>query len=120
VFSLPETTEAAPPPPPPADPDPAAELASEHPAQGEFVPARVDVDIDGLRTELIGIADVWLGEADAAPVAAAIMGARPGVDDFVAAIAAIASMEIPGHENAVVRAMAREMHFRAAEVLCGV
>lgn len=89
-------------------------------SDAEFVPARVEVDIDGLRTELVGIADVWLGETDAAPVAAAIRAARPGVDDFVAAIQAIASMEIPGHENAVVRAMAREMHFRAAEVLCGV
>ena len=89
-------------------------------AAAEFVPARVEVDIDSLRAELVGIADVWLGEADAAPVAAAIQAARPGVDDFVAAIQAIASMEIPGHEHAVVRAMAREMHFRAAEVLCGV
>jgi hypothetical protein len=86
----------------------------------EFVPARIDVDIDALRVELIGIADVWLGEADAAPVAAAIRAARPGVDDFVAAIQGIASLDIPGHEHAVVRAMAREMHFRAAEVLCGV
>jgi hypothetical protein len=86
----------------------------------EFVPARVDVDIDALRAELIGIADVWLGEADAVPVAEAIRSARPGVDDFVAAIQAISSMDIPGHEHAVVRAMAREMHFRAAEVLCGV
>lgn len=86
----------------------------------EFVPTRVDVDIDGLRDELIAIADTWLGKEDAAPVADAIRTARPGVDDFVAAIRAIASTDILGHENAVVRAMAREMHFRAAEVLCGV
>lgn len=52
--------------------------------------------------------------------AAAIRAARPGVDDFVATIQAIASMDIPRHENAVIHAMAREMHFRAAEVLCGV
>jgi hypothetical protein len=89
-------------------------------AATEFVPTRVDVDIDALRAELIGIADAWLGKDDVAPVAAAIRGARPGVDDFVAAIQAISSLDIPGHENAVVRAMAREMHFRAAEVLCGV
>jgi hypothetical protein len=86
----------------------------------EFVPTRVDVDIDALRDELSCIADTWLGKEDAAPVAAAIRAARPGVDDFVAAIQSIASLDIPGHENAVVRAMAREMHFRAAEVLCGV
>jgi hypothetical protein len=86
----------------------------------EFVPARLDIDIDALRTELSDIAAVWLGADDATPVAAAIAAARPGVDDFVSAIAAIASMNIPGHEHAMVRAMAREMHFRAAEVLCGV
>jgi hypothetical protein len=86
----------------------------------EFVPTRVEVDIDALRAELISIAHVWLGKDDAAAVAVAINNARPGVDDFVAAIQEIASLDIPGHENAVMRAMAREMHFRAAEVLCGV
>jgi hypothetical protein len=89
-------------------------------AFAEFVPTRVEVDIDALRAELISIAHVWLGKDDAAVVAVAINNARPGVDDFVAAIQEIASLEIPGHENAVMRAMAREMHFRAAEVLCGV
>jgi hypothetical protein len=86
----------------------------------EFVPARLDIDVDALRTELTDIATVWLGEDDAAPVAQAIGAARPGVDDFVSTIRAISAMEIPGHESAVVRAMAREMHFRASEVLCGV
>jgi hypothetical protein len=86
----------------------------------EFVPARLDIDVDALRTELTDIATVWLGEEDAAPVAQAIGAARPGVDDFVSTIRAIGTMEIPGHESAVVRAMAREMHFRASEVLCGV
>ncbi|MBJ7593379.1 MAG: hypothetical protein JF886_00715 [Candidatus Dormibacteraeota bacterium] len=86
----------------------------------EFVPARLDIDVDALRAELTDIATVWLGENDAAPVAEAIGAARPGVDDFVSAIAAISSMEIPGHESAVVRAMAREMHYRATEVLTGV
>ncbi|MGH7722961.1 MAG: hypothetical protein ACRENL_09070 [Candidatus Dormibacteria bacterium] len=86
----------------------------------EFVAPRIEIDIDGLRGELTGIGVAWLGADDSAPVAGAIGAARPGVDDFVATIAAIAAMEIPGHEAAVVRAMAREMHFRAAEVLCGV
>lgn len=107
VFALPTADEA------PAAKRPTSDAT-------EFVPTRVDVDIDALRDELIGIADTWLGKADAAPAAAAIRAARPGVDDFVAAIRAIASLDIPGHENAVIRAMAREMHFRAAEVLCGV
>jgi hypothetical protein len=89
-------------------------------AEKEFVPARLDIDVDALRAELTEIALVWLGADDAAPVAAAIAVARPGVDDFVAMIAAIGLMEIPGHESAVVRAMAREMHYRATEVLCGV
>ena len=86
----------------------------------EFVPAKLDIDVDALRSELTDIATVWLGPDDAAPVAQAIGAARPGVDDFVSTIRAIGAMEIPGHELAVVRAMAREMHFRASEVLCGV
>jgi hypothetical protein len=86
----------------------------------EFVAPRLDIDIDALRTELIGIAVTWLGADDAALVVSAIRSARAGVDDFVSTIAAIGDMEIPGHERAVVRAMGREMHFRASEVLCGV
>jgi hypothetical protein len=86
----------------------------------EFVAPRLDIDIDALRTELIGIAETWLGPDDAALVVSAIRSARAGVDDFVSTIAAIGAMEIPGHERAVVRAMGREMHFRATEVLCGV
>jgi hypothetical protein len=107
VFTLPTPDEA-----------PAPKRATSDAA--EFVPTRVDVDIDALRDELSGIAHTWLGKEDAAPVAAAIRAARPGVDDFVATVQSIASLDIPGHENAVIRAMAREMHFRVAEVLCGV
>lgn len=87
---------------------------------GEFVAPRLDVDVDALRAELIGIAVTWLGADDAVLVVSAIRSARAGVDDFVSTIAAIGAMEIPGHERAVVRAMGREMHFRASEVLCGV
>jgi hypothetical protein len=86
----------------------------------EFVAPRLEIDVDALRTELIAIADTWLGAEDAALVVSAIRSARAGVDDFVSTIAAIGAMEIPGHERAVVRAMGREMHFRATEVLCGV
>lgn len=95
-------------------------IAAERRAAAEFVPARLDFDVDALRTELTDIALLWLGADDAVPVADAIAATRPGVDDFVATIAAIGAMEIPGHEAAVVRAMAREMHYRASEVLCGV
>ena len=87
---------------------------------GEFVAPRLDIDVDALRAELTGIAVTWLGADDAALVVSAIRSARAGVDDFVSTIAAIGAMEIPGHESAVVRAMGREMHFRASEVLCGV
>lgn len=86
----------------------------------EFVAPRLDIDVDALRSELIEIAVTWLGADDAASVVSAIGSARAGVDDFVSTIAAIGAMEIPGHERAVVRAMGREMHFRATEVLCGV
>jgi hypothetical protein len=86
----------------------------------EFVPARLDIDVDALRSELAVIAVAWLGADAAEPVLQAIAATRPGVDDFVSTIAAIAAMSIPGHENAVVRAMAREMHYRATEVLTGV
>ncbi len=86
----------------------------------QFTPARLEIDVDALRAELSKIGVDWLGEDDAAPVTTAIAATPPGVDDFVATIAAVGAMDIPGHERAVVRAMAREMNYRATEVLCGV
>jgi hypothetical protein len=86
----------------------------------DHVTPRLDFDVDALRTELVTIATAWLGPDDIAPIAGLINAARPGVDEFVGTIAAISALPVPGHESAVVRAMAREMHFRAAEVLCGV
>ena len=108
------------------DAEPGAEPAAEKHAQPgpiplppiEFVPPRLDIDVDGLRRGLTEIAVKWLGVDDAATVAAAIAAARPGVDDFVYAISAIRVMEIPGHDSPIVRAMAREMHYYATEVLC--
>lgn len=87
----------------------------------DFVPVRIDIDIDieVVRAALTDIAMVWLG-ADAAPVAEAIAVTRPGVDDFVSTIAAIGRMEIRGHGSPVIRAMSREMHYYAADTLCGV
>jgi hypothetical protein len=86
----------------------------------EFIAPRIEVDIDALRIELTDIAVRWLGDDDSTQVADAIAATRPGVDDFVSTIGAIGALDIPGHESAIVRAMSREMHYRAAEVLCGV
>jgi hypothetical protein len=86
----------------------------------EFIPTRLEIDVDALRGGLTEIAAKWLGAEPAEPVAAVIAATRPGVDDFVFAIAAIRGMEIPGYESRIVRAMAREMHYYATEVLCGV
>lgn len=95
-----------------------ADAADATEPQSDFVAPRLDIDIDGLRDGLNQIAVKWLGADDVAPVAAAIAAARPGVDDFVAAIAAIRAMDIPERESPIVRAMAREMHYYATEVLC--
>jgi hypothetical protein len=85
----------------------------------EFVPMRIDVDLDRLRAELIGVAVLWLGVDDAGPIVSTITTARPGVDEFVTAIASIERTTVPGHEPSFVRAMARDMHYRAAQTLCG-
>jgi hypothetical protein len=85
----------------------------------EFVPIRIDVDLDRLRAELIGVAVLWLGVDDAGPIVSAITAARPGVDEFVTAIASIERTAVPGHEPSFIRAMARDMHYRAAQTLCG-
>jgi len=85
----------------------------------EFVPMRIDVDLDRLRAELIGVAVLWLGVDDAGPVVSAITAARPGVDEFVTAIASIERIRVPGQAASFIRAMARDMHYRAAQTLCG-
>lgn len=89
-------------------------------ADSPFVPIRVDIDVDGLRTDLIGIAVGWLGTDNAAPVVEAIAATRPGVHDFVSTIAWCREMEIAGRGDPLVRAMTREMHYHATEILCGV
>ena len=96
-----------------------AETERWKPETGGFVPMRIDVDIDGLRAELIGVAVLWLGLDAAVPVADAIANARPGVDDFVATISVIGRMNVPPQDETFIRAMAREMHYRATEALCG-
>jgi len=107
-------------PPPESAPEAVETAPVEASEAAEFIPPRIGVDIDALRIELTEIAVRWLGDDDSAQVADAIVVTRPGVDDFVSTIGAIGAMDIPGHESAIVRAMSREMHYRAAEVLCGV
>jgi hypothetical protein len=85
----------------------------------DFVPMRIDVDLDRLRAELIGVAVLWLGVDDAGPIVSAITAARPGVDEFVTTIASIERTTVPGQEASFIRAMARDMHYRAAQTLCG-
>jgi hypothetical protein len=103
-------------------PEEAVEHASADPMEArgatEFVAPRLYIDVDALRQGLTDIAVKWLGADAAAPVAAAITTARPGVDDFVSTIRAIGTMQIPGHERSTLRAMTREMHYYATEVLC--
>ena len=78
-----------------------------------------DMDYQAIRTDLIQIAALWLGSDDVGPVADLINQTKPSVDDFVSVIDQIKSMTIDGHDQSVVRAMAREMHYHAAEYLCG-
>lgn len=85
-----------------------AETEQWNPETGGFVPMRIDVDIDGLRAELIRVAVLWLGLDAAVPVANAIANTRPGVDDFVATISAIGRMKVPPQDETFIRAMARD------------
>jgi hypothetical protein len=78
-----------------------------------------DLDYDTVKADLIQIGVLWLGNDDVAPVAELIRKTRSSVDDFVATIDQIKVMAIAGHDPSVVRAMAREMHYHAAEYLCG-
>ena len=77
------------------------------------------VDFDEVRTELVHIGIVWLGEANAVPVTALLRKTRSTIDDFVATIDTIRGLHLEGQDPASVQAMAREMHQQAAERLCG-
>ena len=77
------------------------------------------VDFDEVRNELVQIAVVWLGEANAVQVTALLSGTRSTIDDFVATIDTIRGLHIDGQDPASIQAMAREMHQQAAERLCG-
>jgi len=77
------------------------------------------VDFDEVRSDLVQIGVVWLGEANAVPVTKLLLTTRSTIDDFVATIDTIRGLHIQGQDPASIQAMAREMHQQAAERLCG-
>ena len=77
------------------------------------------VDYDQVKHELVQISLTCLGDRDSAPVAQLIERAHASIDDLVATIDTIRTLEVPGHDPTAVHAMAREMHQHAAERLCG-
>jgi hypothetical protein len=77
------------------------------------------VDFDEVRSELVQIGVVWLGEANSVPVTKLLLRTRSTIDDFVATIDTIRGLHIEGQDPASIQAMAREMHQQAAERLCG-
>ena len=84
-------------------------------------PAIADgLDFEAIKADLIQIGVLWLGNDDVAPVADLIRNTRASVDDFVSTIESIKGISVVGHDPSVIRAMAREMHYHAAEYLSGV
>jgi hypothetical protein len=77
------------------------------------------VDFDEVRSELVQIGIVWLGETNAVQVTALLSNTRSTIDDFVATIDTIRGLHLEGQDPASIQAMAREMHQQAAERLCG-
>ncbi len=77
------------------------------------------VDFDEVRTELVQIGVVWLGDANSVQVTRLLLRTRSTIDDFVATIDTIRGLHIDGQDPASIQAMAREMHQQAAERLCG-
>ena len=103
----------------PAQPEASSELSG-HADPPEQPPAEESwVDFDEVRGELVQIAVDWLGDRDSAPVTQLLTHTRPTIEDFVATIDAIRTLDVPGHDATAVQTMAREMHVHAAERLCG-
>ncbi len=88
-------------------------------SDGGYESTRLELDFDSIKQDLIQIGVLWLGSDDVAPVADLIRETKPSVDDFVATIDAIKAISVVGHDPSVIRAMAREMHYHAAEYLSG-
>jgi len=96
--------------------------AADGAAQEMFVglPSGQGPDYEAVKADLIQIGALWLGRDDLAPVAEMISSTKPSIGAFLATIDAIKALSVPGHEASVIRAMAREMHYHAAEYLSGV
>jgi hypothetical protein len=73
-----------------------------------------------MKADLIQIGALWLGTYGVAPVADMLRRTRPSIQDVMATIEAIQHVALPGFETSVVQAMAREMHYHAAEYLSGL
>jgi hypothetical protein len=78
-----------------------------------------NVEFDTIRNDLIQIGVLWLGDKDVSRVAEMIRTTTPTVESFVHTIEEIKGLTVEGHDPSVIRAMAREMQYHAAEFLSG-
>ncbi len=90
------------------------------PALEALAAADASADFEGMKADLIQIGSLWLGTDGVAPVAEMLRRTRPSIQDVMATIEAIKHVALPGFEPSVVQAMAREMHYHAAEYLSGL
>jgi hypothetical protein len=90
------------------------------PALEALETADASADFEGMKADLIQIGALWLGTDGVAPVAEMLRRTRPSIQDVMATIEAIKHVALPGFETSVVQAMAREMHYHAAEYLSGL
>jgi hypothetical protein len=90
------------------------------PALEVLAEADASADFEGMKADLIQIGALWLGTDGVAPVADMLRRTRPSIQDVMATIEAIQHVALPGFETSVVQAMAREMHYHAAEYLSGL
>ncbi len=81
--------------------------------------AHRNAEFDSIKRDLIQIGILWLGNDDVGPIAELIQSTKPSVDDFATTINAIKAINLANHDPSVIRAMAREMHYHAAEYLSG-
>ncbi|MGP8161082.1 MAG: hypothetical protein ACLQGJ_07660 [Candidatus Dormibacteria bacterium] len=87
---------------------------------GDLAGPELGPNFEAVKADLIQIGALWLGTDGVAPIAQMIAQTRPSISALMATIDAIKSVELPGQEPSVVQAMAREMHYHAAEYLSGL